>query len=59
MTIAAMDVAAEYGQFEILKWPYKNCTECCTNAAIDKAATNGHFEIAQWLCNNNYKFSRF
>jgi len=45
----AMDLAAENGHLEIVKWLHENRTEGCTTNAMNSAARNGHLEMVQWL----------
>lgn len=46
------DVAAEYGQLEILKFLHENELGGCTTEAMDYAAAGGHVEIVKFLHEN-------
>ncbi len=48
-----MDLAAECGNFELVKWLHYNRDEGCTDA-LEYAAINGHLEIAEFLAVNRY-----
>ena len=48
-----MDVAAENGQLEVVKWLHENRTEGCTEKAMGWAAYNGHLEVVKWLYEND------
>jgi hypothetical protein len=47
-----MDLAARFGQLEVVKWLHENRTEGCTVEAMNKAASNGHLEVVKWLHEN-------
>jgi hypothetical protein len=54
-----MDLAARYGNLEIVIWLYKNRLEGCTKTAMTWAIENGHLDVVKWLYKNNFKgFSR-
>lgn len=44
-----MDLAAENGRLDIVKWLHEHRIEGCTTKAMDNAAGNGHLEVVKWL----------
>ena len=47
-----MNLAAENGHLEVVKWLSENRKEGCTTDAMDRAARNGYFEVVKWLSKN-------
>ncbi len=47
-----MDLAAENGHLEVVKWFHENRTEGCSDFAMNLAAANGHLEVIKWLHEN-------
>ncbi|EFA81889.1 hypothetical protein PPL_05121 [Heterostelium album PN500] len=47
-----MDIAAQFGSFDVLKWLHQQNYGTCTNQAIDNACSTGKLEIVQWLHEN-------
>lgn len=47
----ALNLAAEHGHFEVVKWLYDIRTDTCSGgcSAMSKAVENGHLSIAQWF----------
>jgi ankyrin repeat protein len=48
-----MNLAAEKGHLEVIKWLHENRDEGCTSDAMDWAAKNGHQEVVKYLRENN------
>ncbi|EGG19222.1 hypothetical protein DFA_02471 [Cavenderia fasciculata] len=48
-TFGAMNYAAQFGHFEIVKFLHFNRTEGCTVDAMDQASSNGFLEIVKFL----------
>ncbi|EFA74935.1 EGF-like domain-containing protein [Heterostelium album PN500] len=51
-----MDLAAEHGYLEILKYLHDNRGEGCSSEALRGAAEHGHLEIIEWI-HTNYPYS--
>lgn len=51
-TSAAMNLAAECGNLNIIKFIHKFRNEGCTTDAMNNAVTNGHFKVVKWLYKN-------
>ncbi|KAL2911451.1 hypothetical protein HK105_209063 [Polyrhizophydium stewartii] len=47
-----MNLAAESGNLDLVKWIHTNRPEGCTELAMDGAATNGHLAVIRWLADN-------
>jgi hypothetical protein len=48
-TTHAMDSAAFYGHFEVVKYLHFNRTEGCTMGALDCSTSEGHLDIVKFL----------
>lgn len=48
----SIDIVAEHGHLDMLKWLYDNRKEYFTLRAIELAAANGHLKVVQFLYNN-------
>ena len=51
----AMNLAAEYGHLEVVKWLHYNRKERCTKDAMNSAAEYGHLEIVKFFEENVFK----
>lgn len=47
--VDAMDLAAEFGHLEVVKWLHEHRSEGCSTNAMDLAASNGHLEVVRFL----------
>ncbi|OWZ19407.1 hypothetical protein PHMEG_0006347, partial [Phytophthora megakarya] len=47
-----MNIAAENGHFDVLKWLHANRPEGCTTFAMNIAASKGNLAMVQWLHEN-------
>lgn len=55
-----MDIAAYYGNLDIIKYLHKNRIEGCSYYAVDWAAMRGHRHVVEWLLENrNEGFSEW
>ncbi|OQS02158.1 hypothetical protein THRCLA_05444 [Thraustotheca clavata] len=45
----AMDIAAERGDLEMIKYLFQGGNRSFSKIAMDIAATNGHFDVVKWL----------
>ncbi|KAL7750877.1 hypothetical protein RI367_003837 [Sorochytrium milnesiophthora] len=48
----AMNIAAEHGHLEVLKYLHADGTWLCTTRAMDMAAFRGHLQVVEWLHHN-------
>lgn len=53
-----LEIVAENGHLEMLKWLYDNRKEYYSGRALVLAASNGHFECMKWLYNNSSSIGR-
>jgi hypothetical protein len=51
-TQRAMNLAAEHGHLEVVKWLHENRKEGCSTTAMNLAAEHDHLEIVKWLHEN-------
>lgn len=50
--IRAMDIAANLGNLEMVKWFHVNHIECCSCTAMNCAAGRGYLDVVKFLHNN-------
>jgi hypothetical protein len=51
-----LDLAAERGHLDMVKYLFENKYKCST-AAIDNASYNGHFKVVEYLVERNQKYT--
>lgn len=51
-SLGAIEIAAEHGYIDIIKWLYDNRSEYYSGEALSNAAGKGHLELVKWLFNN-------
>jgi len=51
-SLGAIEIAAEHGYIDIIKWLYDNRPEYYSGEALANAAGKGHLELVKWLFNN-------
>lgn len=54
-----LELAASYGQLELVKWLNEQGQPCNGVNALHEAAKNGHLETVQWLCDHGAAWSDY
>eukprot|EP00842_Homolaphlyctis_polyrhiza_P004009 jgi/Hompol1/4609/HPOL_000574-RA len=49
LSTRAMNVAAQTGRIDIVRWLHENTTAGCTTEAMDRAASKGHLDVVMFL----------